>query len=39
MDGKIDVKPVITDIFSIEEWEKAFGRVAARKRGKVLFRF
>ncbi|NIN00387.1 MAG: alcohol dehydrogenase catalytic domain-containing protein [candidate division Zixibacteria bacterium] len=39
IDGRIDVKPVITDILSIEEWKEAFERVAARKRGKVLFKF
>lgn len=39
MDGKIDVKPLITDIFDMEGWEEAFRRVSGRKRGKVLFRF
>lgn len=37
MDGKVNVKPLITDIFNIEEWEKAFKKASERKAGKVLF--
>ncbi len=38
MDGKVKVKPLITDTFRIEEWEKAFTKASERKGGKVLFR-
>lgn len=39
MDGKINVKPLITDVFDIEQWEEAFRLVGERKKGKILFRF
>jgi L-iditol 2-dehydrogenase len=36
---KIDVKPLITHIFSLDEWEKAFNMASEKKGLKILFKF
>ena len=35
---KVKTKPLITDVFSIDEWEKAFDKAERQEGIKILFK-